>query len=117
MTFMPTALLEDKQILELLEQPDQQWAAPVTGWTVESGEDSLDYPTIWVLVLLDADQLEDSQEQFDKLEMIRKQVRERIAESGDRRWVYVRFRTRAGQAELDELEREEALEQSQEAPA
>ncbi|MYK85140.1 MAG: hypothetical protein F4025_01725 [Synechococcus sp. SB0669_bin_7] len=120
MTVRPTALLEDREILALLEQPGQQWAAPVAGWTVETGEDSLDYPAIRVWGILETNQqfdLETSQEEFDKLDVIRKQVRERIAKSGDDRWVYVRFRTKAGQAELAELEREEALEQSQEAPA
>ena len=120
MTVRPTALLEDREILALLEQPGQQWAAPVAGWTVETGEDSLDYPAIRVWGILETNQqfdLETSQEEFDKLDVIRKQVRERIAKSGDYRCVYVRFRTKAGQAELAELEREEALEQSQEAPA
>ncbi|MXW41464.1 MAG: hypothetical protein F4Z75_10080 [Synechococcus sp. SB0668_bin_15] len=111
MMVRPTALLEDREILALLEQPSQRWAAPVAGWTVETGEDSLDYPAIWVWVLLETIQ------EFEQRDAIRKQVRERIAQSGERRWVYVRFLTQVGQAELAELEREEALEQSQEAPA
>ena len=105
MTVSPTALLKDKETLALLEQPGQQWATPVTGWTVETGEDSLDHPTILVRILLATNQkfdLETSQEEFDKLDVIRKQVWQRITKSGDHRWVYVRFRTKAGQAELAE---------------
>ena len=85
---------------------DQPWAAPVANWKVETGEDSLDYPAIWVWVFLATNQqseLETSQEEFDKLDAIRKQVCGRIAKSGDDRWVYVRFRTKAGQVELEEL--------------
>ncbi|KKZ11470.1 MAG: hypothetical protein TQ37_07080 [Candidatus Synechococcus spongiarum 15L] len=121
MMIRSTALLEESEILALLQEQGQPWAAPVANWKVETGEDSLGYPAIWVWVLLATNQkfeLETSQGEFDKLEEIRKQVCERIANSGEKRWVYVRFRTKAGQEELDELERQEAaLEEDQEAPA
>ena len=117
MTIKPKVSLEESDILSLLQEQGQPWAMPVADWGVETGEDSLDYPSIWVQVLLDADQpfeLETSQEELEKLNTIRKQVRGRIAKSGEERWVYVRFRTKAGQAELDALERQQALEESQE---
>lgn len=82
MTVRPTTLLEDREILALLEQPGQQWAAPVTGWKVETGEDSLDYPAIWVWVILETIQ------EFEQRDAIRKQVQGRIAQSGEGRWVY-----------------------------
>ena len=41
----------------------------------------------------------------------------RISQAGDDRWVYIRFRTKAEQDELDALERQEALENSREASA
>ena len=79
---------------------------------METGEDSLGYPAIWVWVILETIQ------EFEQRDAIRKHVRERITQSGDGRWVYVRFLTKAGQEELDELERQEAaLEEDQEAPA
>ena len=104
MATQPTVLLEEAEILTLLRERGKPWAAPVAGWKVEIGEDSLDYPAIWVWVILETFQ------EFEQRDAIRKQVRERIAQAADDRWVYVQFTTKAGQAELDAMEREEALE-------
>ena len=80
----------------------------VADWKVKTGEDSLDYPAVWVWVILATFQ------EFGQRDAIRKQVRGRIAHQGDDRWVHVRFLTKAGQAELDAMERQEALEDSRE---
>lgn len=57
---------------------------------MKTGEDSLDYPDVWMWVILEAFQ------KFEQRDAIRKQVRERIVQVGDDRWVYVRFLTKAG---------------------
>ena len=108
MTIQATALLEESKILALLRE---QGHPLVADWKVKVGEDSLDYPAVWVWVILEAFQ------EFEQRDAIRKQVRERIAQGGDDRWVYVRFRTKAEQDDLDALERQEALEDSREASA
>jgi len=51
-------------------------------------------------------------QKFEQRDAIRKQVRERIVQVGDDRWVYVRFLTKAGQAELDALEYQEEFGES-----
>ena len=108
MTVRSTALLKESKILALLRE---QGHPLVADWKVKTGEDSLDYPAVWVWVVLETFQ------EFEQRDAIRKQVRERIAHQGDDRWVYVRFLTRAGQEELDALERQEALEEAREASA
>ena len=108
MMIQSTALLEESKI----PAPLQEQGHPlVADWKVETGEDSLDYPAVWVWVILETFQ------EFEPRDAIRRQVRERIAQAGEERWIYVRFLTKAGQAELDALERQEALEESQEASA
>jgi len=97
MTIRSTPLLEEAKILVLLWGRGKQWAAPVADWKVKTGEDSLDYAAIWVWVILETFQ------EFEQRDAIRQQVRERIAQAGDDRWVYVRFRTKAGQDDLDAL--------------
>lgn len=104
MTIRSAAHLEESQILTLLQE---QGHPSVVDWKVETGEDSLDYPAIWVWVILETIQ------EFEQRDAIRKQVREQITQSGDERWVYVRFHTKAGQEELADLERQEALEEAQ----
>ncbi|MCY4234704.1 MAG: hypothetical protein OXE74_00035 [Cyanobacteria bacterium MAG CAR2_bin_4] len=108
MTIQSTPLLEEAKILALLRE---QGHPLVADWKVKVGEDSFDYPAVWVWVILEAFQ------ELEQRDAIRKQVRERIAQGGDDRWVYVRFRTTAEQDDLDALERQEALENSREASA
>ena len=108
MTTWSTVLREESKLLALLREQSHPLVAD---WKVRIGEDSLDYPAIWVWVILETFQ------EFEQRDAIRKQVRERVAQEGDDRWVYVRFLTKAGQAELEALERQEALEESRETSA
>ena len=108
MTNQPTAppeMSEESRITELLRE--QTWDS-VAAWKVETGEDPFGEPAIWVRVILESSQ------EFKERHKIHKWVRETIAGSGEQRWVYVQFRTKQGQAELDELERQEALEEDRE---
>ena len=89
---------EESQIYSLLQQ--QSWPVPVADWKIRIGEDSLDNPAIWAWVILESSQ------EHEQRDMIRKKVLERIARSGEKRWVYVLFRTKA---EQDELECEEKV--------
>ena len=108
MTIRSTAPLEASKILALLQE---QGHPLVADWKVKAGEDSLDDPAVRVWVVLEVFQ------EFAQRDAIRKQVRERIAQARDDRWVYVRFRTKAEQDDLEALERQEALEEAREASA
>ena len=78
---------------------------------METGEDPFGDPAIRVWVILESSQ------EFEQRHKTRKRVRETIVGSGEQRWVYIRFRTKQEQAELDELERQEALEEDREESA
>lgn len=111
MTNQPTAppeMSEESRITELLRK--QTWDS-VAAWKVETGEDPFGDPAIRVRVILESSQ------EFEQRHKTRKRVREAIAGSGEQRWVYIRFRTKQEQAELDELERQEALEEDREESA
>ena len=111
MTNQPTAapeMSEESRITELLRE--QTWDS-VDAWKVETGEDPFGDPAIRVWVILESSQ------EFEQRHKTRKRVRETIVGSGEQRWVYVRFRTKQEQAELDELERQEALEEDREESA
>ena len=108
MTIRSTVLAEEAKILALLRERGHPLVAD---WKVKTGEDSLDYPAIWVWVILETFQ------EFAQRDAIRQQVREQITQAGDDRWVYVRFRTKAEQDDLDALERQEVLEEAREASA
>lgn len=96
-------MVNESQIRELLEsnQKEQQWNDLVADWRVTVGEDSLDEPAIWVWVILE----EESQE-FPQQDAIRRDVRKlilgRMANLGEDHWVYVRFTTKAEEAEEEE---------------
>ena len=64
----------------------------VSDWKVETGDDPFDEPSAWVWIIT-------------------------IADSGEPRWLYVHFHTRQDQEELDELERQEELEEAREISA
>ena len=111
MTNQPTAppeMSEESRIRQLLQE--QTWDS-VAAWKVETGEDPFGDPAIWVRVILESSQ------EFEQRHKIHKWVRKEIAESGEQRWVYVQFRTKQEQADLDELERQEALEEDREESA
>lgn len=114
MTNQPTAppeMSEESRISQLLQE--QTWDS-VAAWKVETGEDPFGDPAIRVWVILESSQ------EFEQRHKTRKRVRETIVGSGEQRWVYVRFRTKQEQAELDELdelERQEALEEDREESA
>ena len=111
MTNQPTAppeMSEESRISQLLQE--QTWDS-VAAWKVETGEDPFGDPAIRVRVILESSQ------EFEQRNKIRKRVRETIVGSGEQRWVYIRFRTKQEQAELDELERQEALEEDREESA
>ena len=114
MTNQPTAppgTSEESRITELLRE--QTWDS-VAAWKVETGEDPFGDPAIRVRVILERSQ------KFEQRHKIHKWVREAIAKSGEQRWVYVQFRTKQEQADLDkldELERQEALEEDREESA
>ena len=78
---------------------------------METGEDPFNEPAIWVWVILESSQ------RFEQRDKIRRRVLEIIADLGEMRWVYVQFRTKHEQEELDDLERQEALEAAQEVSA
>ena len=111
MTNQPTAppeMPEESRITELLRK--QTWDS-VAAWKVETGEDPFGDPAIRVWVILESSQ------EFEQRHKTRKRVRETIVGSGEQRWVYVQFRTKQEQADLDELERQEALEEDREESA
>lgn len=111
MTNQPTAppgTSEESQITELLRE--QTWDS-VAAWKVETGEDPFGDPAIRVWVILERSR------EFKQRNEIRKRVRETIVGSGEQRWVYIRFRTRQEQEDLDKLERQEALEEDREESA
>lgn len=110
MTSQPTVTLEESEILDLLQKQDRPWRDLVAEWKVETGEDSLDDPAIWVWVILKS--IKSNQEELEQLDKIDKQVIETIAESGEKRWVYVQFRTKDEQDELEREEQEEFQEVS-----
>ena len=107
-TTTPPGISEELRITELLRE--QTWDS-VTAWNVETGEDPFGDPAIWVRVILESSQ------EFEQRNKIHKRVRETIVGSGEQRWVYVQFRTKQEQTELDELERQEALEEDREESA
>ena len=111
MTNQPTAPSEtsdESWISELLQE--EKWDSVAT-WKVETGEDPFNEPAIWIWVILESSQ------KFKQRDKIRRRVLERIAGSGETRWVYVYFRTKQEQAELDDLESSEDLEEAQEVSA
>ena len=100
--------LDESRIRKLLQE--EPWDS-VADWKVEIGEDPFDKPAIWVWVILESSQ------RFEQRDKIRRRVLEIIAGSGETRWVYVQFRTKQEQEELDDLERQEALEADREVSA
>ena len=100
--------LDDYRIKKLLQE--EAWDS-VAAWKVETGEDPFNEPAIWVWVILESSQ------RFEQRDKIRRRVLEIIADLGETRWVYVQFRTKHEQEELDDLERQEALEAAQEVSA
>lgn len=99
---------DESRIRKLLQK--QAWDL-VADWKVETGDDPFDEPSIWVWVILESSQ------KFKQRDKIRRRVLETIADSGEPRWVYVHFRTKQEQEELDDLERQEELEEAQEVSA
>lgn len=93
----PPGMWTESQLKGLLGEPSH----PVDTWEVNTGEDHFDDPAIWVLVILESSQ------DFEKRDEIHKRVRKAIADSGEQRWVYVQFRTKEEQEELNKLEQEE----------
>ena len=62
---------------------------PVGAWQVETGLDATDDPAVWVWAMLADDEADIGT--LDRLrDMVRTVVRR---ETGDERWVYVRFRS------------------------
>ena len=118
MTSQPTAPVETSeasQIHALLQGQKKGWPASVArcvaDWRVETGEDHLDDPAIWVWVILEDSIwgcLEDDAKS-DQRDEIRKRVRACIAVPKDG-WVYVFFRTKTEQEELDSGEDEDEEE-------
>ena len=113
MTSQPTATSEtsdESRIRALLQE--KPWDL-VDDWKVETGDDPFDEPAIWVWVILESSQ------QFEQRDKIRRRVLRTIADSGEPRWVYVLFRTKQEQEELDDPERqeEEEIEEAQEVSA
>ena len=95
---------EDRIFGSLQElQEEEKWGS-VSTWKVEIGEDPFDEPSIWVWVILECSQ------KFEERDKIRRRVLEKIADSGEKRWVYVQFRTKQEQEELDKEEQEERQE-------
>ena len=106
MASQPTATFEtsdESRIMTLLQK--EAWDL-VADWKVETGDDPFDDPAIWVWVILKRSQ------RFEQRNKIRRRVLETIANSGEPRWVYVLFRTKQEQEELDDLERQEELEEA-----
>ena len=58
---------------------------PVSSWRVEIGIDATDEPAVWVWAMLDEEEVD-----LDTGKRLRDAVRR---ETGDERWVYVRFRS------------------------
>ena len=105
MTSQPTAppkMSEESRIRDLLGRQSL-----VDDWIVETGDDYFGDPGIWVWVILKSSQ------KFEQREKIEQQVLETIAKSGEKRWVYVQFRTKEEQEELEREEQEEFEEGSE----
>ena len=111
MTSQPTASLEMSEEFRISQLLQEQTWDSVADWKVETREDPFGDPTIWVWVILESSQT------FERRNKTRKRVLETIAGSGEERWVYVHFRTKQEQEELDDQERQEAQEEAQEESA
>ena len=67
----------------------QELPTPVSSWRVEIGLDAADDPAVWVWAMLDDEEVD-----IDTGEQLRNVVREAVQrETGDERWVYIRFRS------------------------
>ena len=78
----------------LREEEPSSWSASIADWDVQVGEDHLGNPAIWVWVILERSQT------FEQRDAIHNRVMDIIADSGEERWVYIRFRTKAEQKQL-----------------
>lgn len=65
--------------------------------------DAAGEPAIWVWVVLD-DDTADSEEFFERSEVVRSRIVQSLREAQIARWPYVRFRGQSEQAELDRVE-------------
>ena len=118
MTSQPTAPLATSEasaseIRGWLQEQKEEWPASVArcvaDWRVETGEDHLDDPAVWVWVILEDSVwgcLEDDAKS-DQRDEICQRVLTHVAASGEERWVYVFFRTKMEQEELDSGEDED----------
>ena len=61
----------------------------MSSWHVETGLDSADDPAVWVWAMLEGEEVD-----VDTGDRLRDVVRDAVRrETGDERWVYVRFRS------------------------
>lgn len=96
--------LSTEEIKRLLSE--HSWSPPIYEWRVESELDSVGEPALWVWAVYD-----DVEVDLEAARRAETEIRKRIADAGDDRWVYVRFWTRAELEEEDSEDNDEGVNQ------
>ena len=95
---MPARALKELEISDVEDiLRKEEWNPPVYSFRVESDLDSLGDPALWVWVVYEVNEVD-----LEAAHQAERKIQSLISEAGDERWVYVRFRTRAEDADTDE---------------
>ncbi len=95
---MPARALKELEISEVVDLlKNEDWRPPFYSFRVESDIDSLGDPALWVWVVYDVTEVD-----LDAAHQAERKIQSLISKAGDERWVYVRFRTCAEDADTDE---------------
>jgi len=101
---MPARALKELEISDVADILNkEEWSPPFFSCRVESDIDSLGDPALWVWVVFDVKEVD-----LDAAHQAERKIQSLISEAGDERWVYVKFRTRAEDADTDEENDEES---------
>jgi hypothetical protein len=95
---MPARALKELEISDVADMLSKgEWNPPFYSCRVESDIDSLGDPALWVWIVCDVNEVD-----LEAAHQAERKIQSLISEAGDERWVYVRFRTRAEDADTDE---------------
>jgi len=101
---MPARALKELEISDVEQvERNEDWNPPFYAIRVESDIDSLGDPALWVWIVYDVDEVD-----LEAAHQVERRIQSLISEAGDERWVYVKFRTRAEDADTDEENDEES---------
>ena len=78
----PSATTIESDLRKLRELP-----TPVSAWQVETGPDATEYPSVWVWVVLEEEEVD-----MATRSLLREMVRDTVRRRDGKLWVYVRFR-------------------------